>query len=135
MLKTIRFPIKGSFYYDAAQAFAKGELSPPASLKLLPDPQNAYDVHALQIWHDEALLGYVPRHLAKALAAHFPARFEKMDLVKAEQHRHFLWLECQLTYHCSFWQHLKLLLLSARVRWHYRLKLQLTFLKRPHHDP
>lgn len=123
MLKTIRFPIKGTYYYDAAQAFAEGVLQPNALLNLRPESHNAFDANALQIWHEQSLLGYVPRVLARQ----FPLRPQQLLLLKAQQHRRFLWLECQLCYECTAWQHLKLLLLATIVRGHYRLKLWLKF--------
>lgn len=123
MLKTIRFPIKGTFYYDATPAFTNGVLLPKVLLNFITEPNNAYDANAIQIWHGQSLLGYVPRLLAKQ----FPPQPQQLLLIKVEQHRRFLWLECQLCYECTVWQHLKLLLLSAIVRGHYRLKLWLNF--------
>ena len=123
MFKTIRFPIKGSFYYDAMRLFQQGELTPSALIEFRAEPHNPFDANAIQIWTGENLLGYVPR----VLAQHFPKHPLQIKLIKVQTHRRFLWLECQLNYQTSFWQHLKLLGLSAIVRLHYRLKLWLTF--------
>ena len=130
MLKRIRFAIKGSFYYDAPLAFKDGKLLAFTPLQIRAEPQNGYDVHALQIWCGDDLLGYVPRRLAH----HFPTNAPQITLIQAQQHGHFLWLECELEYHCSFLEHLKLLWLSTITLQLYRLKLRFHFFKRPRHD-
>ncbi|BBP42755.1 HIRAN domain-containing protein [Thiosulfativibrio zosterae] len=119
--QSLRFPIKGTFYYDAAACFASNQLQPNSPLSIQAEPDNPYDAHALKIWFNDSLLGYVP----KALSQHWPDKVDNLSLFKIQQHGHFLWLECRLSYHGSFSTQIQLLWLATFVRWQYRLKLWL----------
>ncbi len=76
MQHTIRFPIKGTYYYAAELALESEWLQPNTLLILIAEPDNPYDQNAIQIWcpnpdadnPSKLLIGYVPRALAKQLS-------------------------------------------------------------------
>ncbi len=65
------FHVAGTQYYDLLEAWK--DLKVGAELKLVTEPENRYDRHAVQVWHQEFMLGYIPRsenrHMAKLLNA------------------------------------------------------------------
>ncbi|MBN2646203.1 MAG: HIRAN domain-containing protein [Thiotrichales bacterium] len=69
MKVTLRFPIKGLFYYSAEQLFDLHLISKGRHLQLVLEPQNGFDKNAIQVWlklpQQEFLVGYIPRQLAK----------------------------------------------------------------------
>ena len=69
MAQLYRFPIKGSYYYAAQEAFKQQLLTVGATLYIQPEPDNTHDSNALQIWTQPNkqgyLIGYIPRQLAK----------------------------------------------------------------------
>lgn len=113
-LKEQTLPIKGSYYYSVDEADARGLLFSGQPLKLLAEPQNPYDVYAVQIWLAEVsalMLGYIPRRQAPWIQ--FLTRNHLIfDAEIATCYRQFnRWtLDCRLRYHTNW-----------RVRFHYWL--------------
>lgn len=69
--KTFVLPVKGSYYYSAQQAYDIGLLQPETPVKLISEPDNPQDKHAVQIWLTHFpcwLLGYIPRRKARFIA-------------------------------------------------------------------
>jgi len=83
MIKVIRFPVKGTYYYSAALAMDLDLLQNKQLLEFELEPANQHDKNAIQIWLPKTpsklsddtqdtdskglLLGYLPRLLAKTL--------------------------------------------------------------------
>lgn len=69
MKTTLRFPIKGLFYYSAEQLFDLHLISEGRHLQLVLEPENRFDKNAIQVWlklpKEEFIVGYIPRQLAK----------------------------------------------------------------------
>lgn len=69
MKTTLRFPIKGLFYYSAEHLFDLHLISEGRHLQLVLEPENRFDKNAIQVWlklpQKEFLVGYIPRQLAK----------------------------------------------------------------------
>jgi len=65
------FLVRGTQYYDLLKAWDQLRIGQELTLK--PEPDNPFDHHAIQIWHGEHMLGYVPRsenrHMSKLLNA------------------------------------------------------------------
>lgn len=128
-----RFPIKGSYYYSADQAFEQHLLQVGKPLKLRAEPDNPYDSCALQIWtgpiHDQNktangygyLIGYVPRQLAKRWQ---PIIHDstKLILTRANAKGKLLRLECEIELSVNWLQHLQLISLALWLRQQYTLK-------------
>lgn len=126
MKKQFRFPIKGTFYYDAPEAFALGELSSPQALCLVAEPNNPHDAFAVQIWTTDPpqqpakLLGYLPRLLSQSISPLLPVA--AVQLIDSRLKGRFLLLTVALETDCSVFLAWKILWLSAYVSWRYRLK-------------
>ena len=63
------FHIAGFSYYEGVLAFEKLKVGAQVSIK--PEPTNTYDKYAVEIYHEENKLGYIPkgenRQIAKLL--------------------------------------------------------------------
>jgi len=83
MQRAITLPIKGTFYYSAYAAMQGGLLSKNTTLSFIPEPDNIFDKHAIQVWlpvnsnktNDKTdlnqqglLLGYVPKSLSAKIS-------------------------------------------------------------------
>ncbi len=64
-----QFRVAGLAYYDVETAIHRMQASDP--LRLVAEPANPHDEFAVEIWHGEHKLGYVPRsdnqHLSRLL--------------------------------------------------------------------
>ncbi len=123
MIKTIRFPIKGTFYHDAKQALQSGKLLSDSLLNLQADSDNAYDPYAIQVWikHDSYLLGYVPKTLSKSLLSHLAYKHDCV-LTSVQQKGQYISLIAQIDINTSALQALKIFWISTYICWSYRLK-------------
>jgi len=62
--------VRGTKYYEAAEALQNGRLAPGTSVVLVPRPDNPYDHTAVEIrLLDATMLGHVPRELSAAFFA------------------------------------------------------------------
>lgn len=128
-----RFPIKGSYYYSADQAFEQQLLQIGKTLRLRAEPDNPYDYHALQIWtgtikdsneNDDFygyLIGYVPRQLAKRWHSIINDS-TTLTLTRANAKGKLLRLECEIELSLNWLQHLQLISLALWLRQQYALK-------------
>lgn len=128
-----RFPIKGSYYYSADQAFEQQLLQIGKTLSLRAEPDNSYDYHALQIWtgtikdsneNDDLygyLIGYVPRQLAKRWHSIINDS-TTLTLTRANAKGKLLRLECEIELSLNWLQHLQLISLALWLRQQYALK-------------
>ena len=133
MKKCYRFPIKGSYYYSADQAFEQQLLQVGKTLNLRAEPDNSYDRHALQIWtgtiKDNSengdlngyLIGYVPRQLAKRWRS-IMNDSTTLTLTRANAKGKLLRLECEIELSLNWLQHLQLTSLTLWLRQQYALK-------------
>lgn len=145
-----RFPIKGSYYYSADQAFKQELLTVGSTLYLHPEPDNEHDCHALQVWtHPNAqgyLIGYVPRQLAKQwhpiLAdtnqnsnrhANFHNGSLPIQLCVALARGKQMRLECQIQLNITWLKHLQTLSWSHWLRQQQTLKWWLNARRKKRH--
>lgn len=141
-MHSIRFPVKGCFYYAAAEALQTNFIAPQQAVTLKLEPNNAYDKNAVQIWlplcsllttnqtpssHSSStplkqgfLLGYVPRMLARQVTQ----RLEQQQVVackivhSAHRGKH-IELDCQLDFQAHLAQTMVLRILCFWVSsWH-----------------
>ena len=127
MLRLYRFPIKGSYYYSADLAYQQDLLKVGNLLYLVPEPDNAHDSHALQIWSSTNpeqgyLIGYVPRQLAYLWQPMFPLNPNypvtlSRSLAKGKQLR----LECDIALNVHWLKHLHILSWSLWLRQQHTL--------------
>lgn len=133
MFKTIHFPIKGTFYYAAELAIENDLLPTNTPLMFKAEPDNSYDVNAIQIWRptqsalnphggkssnesDEKnsglLLGYVPRQLAPILTPYLTSHYPLNPYVirKAKKGK-LIEIDCAVQLHLSWQQSLKVSLI------------------------
>ncbi len=110
MTDTFQFPIKGLYYYAAEQALESQTLHLNAPLILIPEPDNPYDPHAIQIYslnpasqHPQFLIGYVPRILAKTLSPLIQSGHTyQLYTTHITQTGKQLQIQCQLHTHTSW---------------------------------
>ncbi len=132
MIKTIPFPIKGTFYYAAELALETECLTLNTPLILKPEPDNPYDPNALQIYSPvcppsetkaQLLLGYVPRALAKQLAPSIKAGIPyQLSISHFAQKGKQIEIDCQLQLHLSWFLTLKVQLICFWLKQQQALK-------------
>lgn len=141
MMRSYRFPIKGSYYYDAADAFQQGMLPVKTELTLKLEADNPHDANAIQIWlpvhtdsgaenhsdnsdnPSELLIGYVPRQLAKRWHPKLRTLSKPtVRLVTSKAKGKLLRLECEMALPLGWTDHLCSLLWSLLTLWKQRLK-------------
>lgn len=68
-----RFFLHGISWLDSKSVDRVNRLEPDETLKLMPDPQNDHDPHAVAVRcvEDRAFVGYVPRYLARDIGKLF----------------------------------------------------------------
>lgn len=104
MQRLIKFPIKGTYYYSAADALKLDCLNLNSQLSLIAEPDNYYDKFAIQIWlkipqnqSNGYLLGYIPKVMSKRLSLylkHAPAELQITHLAQRGKH---IEIDCYLT--------------------------------------
>jgi len=102
--------IKGSYYYDADHIDASGQLSVKMPLQLCPEPDNEYDVNAIQIWvtiptNRTYLLGYIPKSEAKRISGLLNHQYLttcRLETCYRQYQR--LYLYVRITSRLTFWQ-------------------------------
>jgi len=105
-LKQLTLPVKGCYYYSADEAAVRGQLFSGQLLKLVAEPQNPYDVYAVQIWLADVsalMLGYIPRQQAPWVQ--FLTRNHLLaDAEITTCYRQFSrWtIDCRLRYHANW---------------------------------
>lgn len=101
MRKQIQFPVKGTYYYAADLALNEGLIHVNTPLQFIPEPNNAYDSYAIQIWlplpsplpatnttqmqkqpQSGYLLGYVPKVMSRPVSKALHASLTQ-DLIVA----------------------------------------------------
>jgi len=121
MTRHFTFRIKGTFYYDAIDAFEQGWVLPDVELQMKPEPTNHRDGNAIQIWHKNLLLGYIPRN--KTIWFHFLIQENRLDSLKISSvvsKQNLLKIFAQLEYQqqrfdrLRFWYFVLKYFLSAR---------------------
>ncbi|HIE40144.1 MAG TPA: hypothetical protein EYP76_01785 [Thiomicrorhabdus sp.] len=134
MIKTIQFPIKGTFYYAAEFAIETECLTRNSPLILKPEPDNPYDPHAIQIYSPifgppetpskaKLLLGYVPRALAKQLFPSIQAGIQHhVSIIHFAQKGKQIEIDCQLQLHLSWLLTLKIQLICFWIKQQQTLK-------------
>lgn len=143
MLQNYQFPIKGTFYYAAEIAFDENLLTNNTALKLVAEPDNAYDRHALQIFlpttQDSAnnapsidalntdtpglLLGYVPRQLSPIISRQLKVPFTySLQVIHRARLGKRIEIECLLETHLPWFTALNMRLLTIWVQQLKRLK-------------
>lgn len=121
MRLTLRFPIKGLYYYAADALWP--HLSTGKHFKIQTEPDNPYDANAVQLlWRTSetsALIGYIPRQLAKILAQIYSAN----EIENLDNRISFLWqqgkwqeIELQMTLDLPWHKALQSVLLSLWLR-------------------
>jgi len=140
MQRQYRFPIKGSYYYSAERAFKQHLLKVGQSLVFVAEPDNAYDVYAIQVWYQIEsqptqpernepsgyLIGYVPRQLAKLWFPAFQSHPNyQLTLTRSIAKGKLLRLECELNIELTLFQHIQSLLWSFWLRQQHSLTLSL----------
>ncbi len=122
MITTVKFPIKGTYYYDAKTALQSGELVLDIPLKLQAEPNNPHDSFAIQIWliNSPQLLGYIPKTLAKSLTPYLS--FQKIHLVKSKKKGQYIALTAEMEINCSHLQAVKIFWLATYVCWRYKIE-------------
>ena len=121
-----RFPIKGSYFYSAQLAHQQRCLKVGSALYLTPEPDNAYDGNALQIWTQKPseqgyLIGYVPRQLAKHWQTPFTQEYQLTLSHVLNKHKQ-LRLECDIELEHPWLKHLQLLSLTMWIRQQHALQ-------------
>ncbi len=134
MIKTIQFPVKGTFYYAAELALETQCLTLNMPLILKPEPDNPYDPHAIQIYSPiyppaetnskaKLLLGYVPRALAKQLSPSIKAGIQyQPSVIHFAQKGKQIEIDCQLQLHLSWFLTLKIQLICFWIKQQQVLK-------------
>jgi hypothetical protein len=141
-----RFPIKGSYYYSADQAFQQGLLFVGQTLQFKLEPDNAHDSHAMQIMvnpqpEDGYLLGYLPRQLALYWQPILKDKLQnapdntRLTLYKSIAKGKLLRLECACELELNWLQHLHFLWLCFWIRQTHRLKFWRPTRQNPHSRP
>jgi hypothetical protein len=68
----IDFPVKGTYYYQAAELIKTHQLNEQSQLILQTEPENVHDRFAIQVKfsanNEQALIGYIPRLLSHPLS-------------------------------------------------------------------
>ncbi|MDG6773989.1 HIRAN domain-containing protein [Thiomicrorhabdus sp. ZW0627] len=132
MKRRYRFPVKGSYYYSADEAFYQGLIFNGQTVTFKPEPENPHDKHAMQIWYfaqpdDGYLLGYLPRQLARYWQPALKRKLQnhpddiRLTLSKAVARGKLLRLECSCELDFNWLQHLYFLWLSFWIRQTHRL--------------
>ncbi len=126
MIKTIQFPIKGTFYYAAELAIEMQNLSLNVPVKFKREPNNPYDLHAIQIWSSHSvqedtssqlLLGYVPRALAKQLSPSMQAGIQYIPCIThLAQKGKQIEINCQIQVNFSWFITLKIQLICFWIK-------------------
>lgn len=125
MTRCYRFPIKGSYYYDATRAHSEQLLQAGRPLRFQVESDNPHDVHAVQIWlthveeetTGEYLLGYLPRALAYYWQPLIRQRPECRLMLQAPRVRGpQLHLEAQCEFDLTRYQHLYFTVLCGWLR-------------------
>ena len=103
MQRLIRFPVKGTFYYAATEAYNLELLQEGQLLTLKTEPENSYDRHAIQVWlpsTDEKhgyLLGYVPRVMSRSLNWQLQHQIiHNLAIIHCKRHGQYLEIDCIL---------------------------------------
>ena len=146
MQKIIKLPIKGTFYYSAEIAMQAGLLSKNTVITLNPEPENAFDGYAVQIWlpisadknnsqidskselktelnEHGLLLGYIPKMLSKRIYNLFSNHFiSDVHIIHAAQQGKRIEIDCQIIIDQAWLPYLKLLIQSQVVSKLYLLK-------------
>ncbi|WP_019555720.1 HIRAN domain-containing protein [Thiomicrorhabdus arctica] len=137
MLQRYRLPIKGTFYYAAEIAFDENRLTLNTVLRLIAEPDNEYDHHALQIVlpiiQDSSnqempsmeslnphtpglLLGYVPRQLSSILSHQLKSSCTySLQVIHRAKLGKRIEIECLLEMHLPWFTALKFRLLILWV--------------------
>lgn len=83
--------IVGSHHYNATE-YIRG-LSPGETLELRPEPTNEYDCNAVEIYHLDKKLGYIPRTFSYEIAKSikqgyiFHCEIRKKFLIEIHYHK------------------------------------------------
>ena len=152
MFKTVRFPIKGTYYYAADLAMESDLIQQDTVLTLKQEPENAYDRHAIQIWlptdfqpssnlppplsppsnnpshialnpYPGLLLGYVPRLLAPTIGQYFE-NFSTLNtqVIHKAKLGKMIEIDCQIELQVNWIQNTQLQLTAFWVRQFYRMQ-------------
>lgn len=140
MKKSIRFPIKGTFYYAADIAIDLSMLAPKEPLRFLAEEDNTYDKHAIQIWlpkklessypnqtsndpSNGLLLGYVPRSLAPKMGFYIKHQGNlELKAIHFSKHGKQIEIDCIVTIDQAWLSYLTLLIQAKIITQLMRLK-------------
>lgn len=127
MQRIYRFPLKGSYYYDARAAYEAGLLKTGSVLDIVTEPDNPHDANALQIWlvpadsADRRLLGYVPRQLARLWRPLFTGKPNyRLQISRLSLQGKWLNIRCEIALQLNWQQRLLTHLWLLWLRWHSR---------------
>lgn len=99
MTKQTLFRIKGTHFYDAETSFHAEKLLISDRLKLILEPENKIDQHAIQVWRGNDLLGYIPRNKTWWIAFLIENnKIKQLSLKKIEQKLNLINFYACLTY-------------------------------------
>ena len=88
LIELNEFYIAGLWYYNK-----NFDASRVSSLSLKREPENPYDKNAIEVYHKDLKLGYVPKHENKLIAKmidqniHFVAKVTKFNVYDAYSHK------------------------------------------------
>ena len=157
MVRSLHFPIKGTYYYAANLAIECDLIHKGTALCFKAEPENAYDAHAVQIWlaTDQAdeqaqdqtlppkapspntepfttglLLGYVPRQLAPLIGQQLKNGYALTPQVIHRANRgKIIEIECCVQLHLGWLQNLQIQLLSLWIRRLHKIRAWFYHLK------
>ena len=152
MVRSLRFPIKGTYYYAANLAIEYDLIHKDTALCFKAEPDNSYDKHAVQIWlatdHTEdqnlqtseqltpssntdpfttgLLLGYVPRQLAPLISQQLKSGYALTPQVIHRANRgKIIEIECTAQLHLGWFDNLRVQLLSLWIRRLHKIRIWL----------